>query len=670
MKKNAANRSPSTIGQRLTLLVAIPLAALIVFAGLGIHAGWQKYRSAAITQELMSISVAANDLIHRMQVERGASGVFLSSGGQRFADPLPGYRAETGTALQALQARIDATGSASLPDVAVVLDAARERLDGLAATRAAIDAQEMDAGTSGAWYTGTIDRLIDGMAAVARYNEDPTIAQRASAFESLVRAKESAGLERALNAQVFAANFSTPEQYERLIRLVNRQEAFFEMFHTAAGEALAGALDTLRDSEAEREVLRLRGIIEEQQMLGGFDVAPADWFAASTRRIEGLRVIEQQLAGEIDAASGALVDAGQRALALTLAAALLAVLFTVAVSTWVARSIARPLKAAIEVAEHVSREDDFTHKVPEEGVAEVMRAAQAFNALMDKFRLILGETGQSSHAIASAAQSLSASSAELSRGADLQSDAASSMAAGVEQASVSISETASNADSAAELVNNARERTQSALRLMKEMVDRVRHIASRINASSRDVLELESGSQKIGGIVAVIREIAEQTNLLALNAAIEAARAGEQGRGFAVVADEVRKLAERTSSATGEIGAIIEEIQGRVGGTVTAMQETDADADSSLELVTRTAGALEEIGDSSAHVADNVQAIADALREQNAAVQQVAVNVERIADMSGQNSASAQSNAATAAQMEEQVARLDALISRFRLQAA
>ncbi|MDX5363560.1 MAG: methyl-accepting chemotaxis protein [Pseudazoarcus pumilus] len=667
MSPSSTRGHPTTIGQRLVLLVAVPLLALLVFAGLGIHASLQKYRSATITQELMSISVAANDAIHRLQVERGASGVFLSSGGQRFADTLPGYRTESDAAIEALRRQVGTTDAAALPEVAEVLGEALSRLDALASTRGAISQQAIDAPASGAWYTGTINRLIASMAAVARFNEDPTIAQRASAFESLVRAKESAGLERALNAQIFAANFSTPEQYELLGRHINRQDAFFEMFRTAAGSEEIAALEALQQSAMTQDVMTLRARIVELQMLGGFNVKPEDWFAASTRRIEGLRNIEQSIAAGIDRLSGRLVDAAMQALIVTLAAAVLAVLVTVAISTWVARSISRPLQAAIEVAEFVSREDDFTHKVPEEGVAEVMRAAQAFNALMDKLRMILGETGQSSHAIAEAAQSLSASSGTLSHSAELQSDAASSMAAGVEQASVSISETASNAEAAADLVQRARERTGSALALMNEMVDRVRQIATRVNASSRDVIELETGSQKIGGIVAVIREIAEQTNLLALNAAIEAARAGEQGRGFAVVADEVRKLAERTSSATGEIGTIIEDIQSRVGGTVQAMQDTDSEVGSSLELVTRTAAALEEIGQSSSHVSENVQGIANAIREQNAAVQQVATNVERIADMTEQNSSAAQDNAATAAHLEEQVARLDALISRFRL---
>jgi methyl-accepting chemotaxis protein len=205
------------------------------------------------------------------------------------------------------------------------------------------------------------------------------------------------------------------------------------------------------------------------------------------------------------------------------------------------------------------------------------------------------------------------------------------------------------------------------LTIMAGTVKNVNGIAEVIRESGASVAQLDESSKKIGGIIQVIKEVADQTNLLALNAAIEAARAGEQGRGFAVVADEVRKLAERTSKATGEIATLIGDIQGHIGGTVTGMQQANAQVAESLDLVGKTETALRSIGDDSREVANNVQSIADAIREQDTAIHQVAANIEKIAHMAEENSSATASSNDTAVQLDRLSGALKESVSRFRV---
>ena len=345
----------------------------------------------------------------------------------------------------------------------------------------------------------------------------------------------------------------------------------------------------------------------------------------------------------------------------------LAIVLTIVVSLTVARSIAFPLREMVAFAEHSIAERDFSGAVPEHGAAEVARTGAVFNNLIRKFRTIILDTRESSDQITRAAHALALSSQRVGDGSLVQSDAASSVATAVEQASVSVSETASNAHAAAAVVARARQDSEEALAVMRDMMNNMGEVARLIHDSGLKVEALNGSSQKIGSIVQVIKDIADQTNLLALNAAIEAARAGEQGRGFAVVADEVRKLAERTTLSTSEIASLITSIQDGIGGTMAAMQLANAQSDASLKLVDRSENAVQQIDRGSREVAENVQNISNALSEQDSAIRQIAVNVEQIAQMTESNNDAAADNSRTAAQLDGLSLQLREAVSVFKL---
>ncbi|MBI1907195.1 MAG: methyl-accepting chemotaxis protein, partial [Rhodocyclales bacterium] len=357
-------------------------------------------------------------------------------------------------------------------------------------------------------------------------------------------------------------------------------------------------------------------------------------------------------------ADGKLFIAG--ALLAGLAAAVVFALFVI-------RSITRPLRAVVAAAESATKNDDFTHRVPVEGHCEVSRAAQSFNQLLDKFAAVVRETRGSVGEITDASCSLAEAAEQVTRDSGSQAEAASTVAAAVEEISVSASETSEHARQGETLAEQAREEAMNAMGITRRAMANLEEIAAAIKRTSAGVTQLAESSTRINGIINVIREIAEQTNLLALNAAIEAARAGEQGRGFAVVADEVRKLAERTAHSTQEIGGLIDGIQSQIAGTTEAMQAVDGQASQSADLAREAGGALEKIRGGSEAVTARVKDIAGAVREQSVAIQEIARNMERIAQMTEENNAAAGANRNTAERLDKLSRGLQQLVSRFQV---
>lgn len=642
----------SSIMQRLTLLVAVPLVALAFSAGMQVWQSYQVWQGVELTQRLMSLSVSAGNLIHTLQIERGMTAGFVASKGQRFVDVLPNARSKTDERLAEFRTELSNLKVGDLPTLAIALKDTQSRLDQLSNLRHKANQFAVPASETTAYYTDSIGKLIDSISAGVRYNKDAEISKRTVAYMSFVRAKENAGLERALTTVVYGANSVESEQLQAIIDKISRQEAFLSDFSGIAGAAELASLRQVLDSDPSKEVLRMRGVLLTKATAGNFDINPATWFKAITEKIDKLFETETLITKNISSAAQSLLSESRSAFIGYLTLALLAIGLTVVVSLWVGHAAANPLRVAVDTAEAAIVSNDFTVKVPEEGTSEVARAGEAFNHLVGKFRSIIGDTRRSSERITQAADAMAKASRTVGEGSVSQSDAASSVAASVEQASVSISETAASARTAAEAVEQAQAANTTALEIMRSTVTNMNGVAQLINESGGRVEELAESSQRIGGIVQVIKEIADQTNLLALNAAIEAARAGEQGRGFAVVADEVRKLAERTAKATDEIAGLISAIQGGIDGTVTSMKSANQQADASVALVADTETALHRIDECSRAVAEHVETIANALREQDSAVHHIAVSVETIARMAEENSAAATSNTATASELD------------------
>jgi methyl-accepting chemotaxis protein len=268
--------------------------------------------------------------------------------------------------------------------------------------------------------------------------------------------------------------------------------------------------------------------------------------------------------------------------------------------------------------------------------------------------------------VSKAADQLLHASEEVADRARQQSDAASSMAASVEEMAVSIDQVKESASEAHGISQEAGAISEEGAAVIHNAATEMRKISDAVQSSSAIVEDLGKQSNQITSIVNTIKEIADQTNLLALNAAIEAARAGEQGRGFAVVADEVRKLAERTSLSTTEIGGMVSKIQNGTRSAVSSMQAGVSQVSNGVQLANQAAESINRIRDGAARVTVVVNGISDSIAEQSAAGNQIANQLETIAQMSEESAIAVRHTADAARTLHTLSASLHETVARFK----
>ncbi len=408
-----------------------------------------------------------------------------------------------------------------------------------------------------------------------------------------------------------------------------------------------------------------------------------------------------------DTTSKRMASAASTAVTLVSVFALVALLMGTVIAYIIARGISRPIANISKVAEEISM-GDVSHNIDIRQKDEIGILAESFRQLVDYMRNLAGaaekiaandltvtvqpkserdvlgksfktmvgnltnmirQLGENARELVSAATEIASSSEQMSKGAKDQSNQVNQVSAAVEEMTATIVESSKNAGEASTAAKGAADTATTGGRIVNDSIQAMQKIAQTVRQSADSIAKLASSADQIGEIIGVIDDIADQTNLLALNAAIEAARAGEQGRGFAVVADEVRKLAERTGKATGEITEMIKGIQKETEEAVHSMEAGIQVVDKGRELADQAGTSLNEIVTMAQRVTEMIQQMATAAEEQSAASEQISKNVEHISGVTKETATGAEQSATAAEELSRQADGLQQMVSKFKVMA-
>ena len=533
------------------------------------------------------------------------------------------------------------------------------------------------------------DALIDEqLAAVAKYRQSFSAMVQAGAQREDARSKLGATADNAVariaEIEKVLLQGDSVTQFNSVIELSKLiQQARFQVrgyTYSAKVEAEQPALEAIANALKSADSLRSKlpeqygaNLQEASDSLKAYLAAVSQFRDSQVASTAALKAMAEQGDLLFDrskklTASQTVIrdnDAAQAKFLLMLAAAL--ALFCGIVAAWtITRQIVIPLGQTLKVAERIAA-GDLTHDLVSQRQDELGQLQRAMQSMTMGLRDLIGGISDGVTQIASAAEQLSAVTEQTSAGVNNQKIETDQVATAMNEMAATVQEVARNAEEASEAAVAADQQAREGDRVVGEAIAQIERLAGEVGNSTEAMGHLKRESDKIGSVLDVIKSVAQQTNLLALNAAIEAARAGEAGRGFAVVADEVRSLAQRTQKSTEEIEELIVGLQSGTQQVATIMDSSRSLTDSSVELTRRAGNALENITRTVSAIQAMNQQIATAAEQQSAVAEEINRSVLNVRDVSEQTAAASEETAASSTELARQGTHLQSLVGRFRV---